>query len=140
MARGHLLLREIAVKTGCGLSKLRLLRGLLSNNLPGLHTTLLLLLERRHCIGLRLRVALIKKVGDRARTLLHQPAFKFRTLHALALAAERTRAYRLCRKPLLGNRTLTVDLPHRFVDDLLLIRVHEGRGFLPRTEPADPRA
>jgi hypothetical protein len=59
LACGNLVLRKIAKKTCGGLTKLRLLRGLLTNRLTGLHTTLLLLLKRGHRIGLRLVIALV---------------------------------------------------------------------------------
>jgi hypothetical protein len=69
--------------------------------------------------------------------LLHQTTLKLGTLHAFALATERTRANGLRRKSLLGDLALPVDLAHRLVDHRLLVRVHEGGGFLSRTEPAN---
>ena len=100
----------------------------LARGLRALKRTLLLLLERRHRLGLRLRVALRKQIGDRARLLLHQAALHLGTLHAFALAAKRARPNGLRRKTLLCNGALALDLPHRLVDDLLTIRIHEGLG------------
>ena len=98
----------------------------LARGLRTLQRTLLLLLKRSHRLGLRLRVALREKVGDRARLLLHQAALHLGTLHALALATERAGSYGLRRKTLLRDLALAIDLPHRLVDDLLTIRIHEG--------------
>lgn len=98
----------------------------LARSLRTLQRTLLLLLKRSHRLGLRLRVALREKIRDRARLLLHQAALHLGTLHALALATERAGSYGLRRKTLLRDLALAIDLPHRLVDDLLTIRIHEG--------------
>lgn len=114
------------------LSESRLLRGdlcRLTTELPrglcALERALLLLLKGGHRIGLSLRVALREEVGNRAGLLFEQTALHFCALHAFALATERARAHGLSRKSLLRNGSLALDLPHRLVDDLLTIRIHE---------------
>lgn len=135
-----LVLCEVAVKAGRCLSQLRLLRGLLTDRLARLHRALLLLLKGRHRIGLRLRVTLIEKIGDRARLLIHQAPLELGTLHAFALATKCTGANRLRSKALPSNRALAIDLTHRLVNHLLLIRVHEGLGCGTRLEATNASA
>jgi hypothetical protein len=98
----------------------------LADALCGAQLALLLLLKARHRIGLRLRVALVQEVCDRAGLLLQQSALHLRPLHTFTRTAKRTRTDRLCRQALLCDLALAIDLAHRLVDHLLLVRIHEG--------------
>ena len=78
------LLRGALPKTSLLRCNRGLLRTELANALSSSHLALLLLLEGRHRIGLRLAVALVQEIGNRGCFLFKQAAFKFGALHTFS--------------------------------------------------------